>query len=126
MVVIDLDYIRRVGAMLEAECGTLRETAAELAQCMETAKKRPGGWRSARRLELVRESVLAELAVTEKYADFAEKAAKVYRGAEEKIADRYNMEDLPWPRTVYGTSHFENLAAHRRLIAFKEQIGSGI
>lgn len=47
---------------------------------------------------------------------FLSRVSRVYGRAEERITDRYNLEDRVYPETVFGTSHFENLAHFRDLL----------
>ena len=56
-----------------------------------------------------------ELRAVSVLIEFLGRAARIYRRAEERITDRYNLEDRIYPETVFGTSHFENLAHFRDL-----------
>ena len=48
--------------------------------------------------------------------EFLSRVSRIYGSAEERITDRYNLEDRVYPETVFGTSHFENLAHFRDLL----------
>ena len=45
-----------------------------------------------------------ELRAVSVLIDFLGRAARIYRRAEERITDRYNLEDRIYPETVFGTS----------------------
>lgn len=79
---------------------------------------------SVRETEKLLAMLGTELHALEKAALSLRSAAQIYRQAEARVLAIYDGEIFVAPRTMFGTSHFENLHDYERLIPVQVSLSS--
>lgn len=75
--------------------------------------------------EAIAELLFVEAEALEKASAVLREAVRMYRQAETRAAAVYDGELLVVPRTVFGTSHFENLRGYEPYIPIRQDSLSG-
>ncbi|MDO4416963.1 MAG: hypothetical protein Q4C02_01640 [Eubacteriales bacterium] len=74
---------------------------------------------SGRDAEKYAEMLFKEADALEKASAVLREAVRMYRQAEARVLDIYDGELVVVPRTVFGTSHFENLRSYESFIPIR-------
>lgn len=119
MAVTDTVKISEAGELLKNQYRKLKEISGLYEKAERIYRSCGDGEELLQNSQKKRELLEEELMRLSAYISFTEEAERLYRRYEKRIADRYNLDDIHYRHTEFGTSHFEQLADFSDLIPVK-------
>ena len=119
MVVTDTAKISEAGELLKKQYRKLKEISGLYEKAERLLRSRGDGEEPLQMSQRTRELLEEELMRFSAYISFTEEAERLYRRYEKRITERYNLDDIHYSHTEFGTSHFERLADFSDLIPVK-------
>ena len=119
MAVTDTAKISEAGELLKKQYRKLKEISGLYKKAERLLRSRGDGEDPLQMSQRTRELLEEELMRFSAYISFTEEAERLYRRYEKRITERYNLDDIQYRHTEFGTSHFEHLADFSDLIPVK-------
>ena len=119
MSVTDTVKITEARGLLQKQYRKLKEIFGLYEQMERFCRTCGSGEELLQNSRRARELLEEELTCLSACISFTEEAETMIRRCERRITDRYNLDDIHYAHTEFGTSHFEQLAEFSDLIPMK-------